>query len=368
MSVTRNAGPQWPSCGARGARPVPWIPARGRERTVSSCSQVPSALGRKPSNSAHEAERKPPGKEKLPVPKTALALPGQPINALTPGGPAGGQEETPGVEGGWGWGRVTALNSQQESTPSQAEATKGCPAPARVRFAITSISQTAGFVAGVWFQLYPLGLEGCALPSDGASRFLRGGKGIAHPSPEATTKTIARVPPRPLPHPWGKVGVGGGARVCKPLVKSSPDGPHRRVSQWTCSRRKPQDTFQRARCRLGRGGSEEQREVSGSVSGGKLCAVLAAGGSGWGGSGGGSGEVRPRPRRHAVPGAACTGRPHLGALIPSRAHPVRAGALSLSQDGSSSPGATHPAWDPRPPQNAVTPASLCAPRCALPLG
>lgn len=31
------------------------------------------------------------------MPKTALALPGQPINASTRGGPAGGQEGTPGV-------------------------------------------------------------------------------------------------------------------------------------------------------------------------------------------------------------------------------------------------------------------------------
>lgn len=48
-------------------------------------------------------------------------------------------------------------------------------------------------------------------------------------------------------------------------------------------------------CRLGRGGSQEESEVPGSVSGGKLCSVLAAGGFGWVGEGGGSGAVGPAP-------------------------------------------------------------------------
>lgn len=113
--------------------------------SVSSSCQVPSALGRKQSNSAHEVEHKSPGKENVPVPKTALALPGQPVKASTPGGPGRGREGTPGA-GGRGRGRSTAFNSQQESNPalsssSQVEVTQGCPVPAGVRFAITALAR-----------------------------------------------------------------------------------------------------------------------------------------------------------------------------------------------------------------------------------
>lgn len=172
-------------------------------------------------------------------------------------------------------------------------------------------------MAGVWPQLYPQGKKDARFPQTERHDCFARQKASPIPLPKPQNKQTPRSPrPLPLPAQGEKRGGGGGARVWKPLVKSSPDGPHHRISQWTCSRRKPQVTFRRALCRLGRGGSEGQSEVPGSVSGGKLCAVLAAGGSGRGGSGGGSWEVGPRPRRHAVPGAARTGRPHLSAQIP----------------------------------------------------